>query len=642
MYARSDVRAMIAAVVLSTIGAAQAAEYNGTARKDHGVQATDRLIVHWKKQAGSDPAARIQKIASSSGQVGTSHPLDAYTDVIQLSHRLSGTALSAAVEELQDNPDVVYASPDLRRHAHALTNDPLLGAQWYLLDQQPAATRAQQAWDITTGRASVIVAVLDTGVRFEHPDLGQAATGGKLLPGFDFVSSVAVANDGNVRDPDPSDPGDWVNETDRTQPSFGDCDLGNSSWHGTRVAGMIGAMTDNLTGVAGGGFNVRILPVRVLGKCGGFDSDIIAAMRWAAGLSVAGVPDNPTPANVINLSLGGSGVCTAAYQAAIDEVTGRGTLVVASAGNDGGPVSAPANCSGVLGVSGIRHVGTKTGLSNLGGEIGVSAPSGNCVNTAPGAPCLFTIVTTKNDGATAPTTSSYVQPGEQNVGTSFSAPQVAAAAALMRSINARLSPANVTALLRQSAAPFPVSNDPAIPTCHVPTSADDLQTSECNCTTQTCGAGMLDTAAAVAAAQQPFAILQTTGAVAVNATVALDGSASFASDGRTLTDFSWSVADVVGSTPVIVSPAQSATTLQIGDATQFTLRLTVTDDQGAQDTAELSMAPSPAPPTPTPPSSPPGAGGGGGGGGAGSAWEILWLTALVRGLRRNRPARRHS
>src|SRR5262249_43093311 len=157
-----------------------------------------------------------------------------------------------------------------------------------------------------------------TGVRFEHPDLGRVTEGGKLLSGYDFVSNAAVANDGDARDADASDPGDWVDDTDRAQPTFSDCTDSSSSWHGTRVSGLIGAMTNNAIGVAGAAFNARILPVRVMGKCGGFDSDIIAGMRWAAGLTVVGVPDNPTPANVINLSLGGDGACTAAYQSAVD------------------------------------------------------------------------------------------------------------------------------------------------------------------------------------------------------------------------------------------------------------------------------------------------------------------------------------
>ena len=216
--------------------------------------------------------------------------------------------------------------------------------------------------------------MLDTGVRFEHPDLLRLAQAGKLLDGFDFVSQTPFANDGNGRDADASDPGDFVTMAETQAAPFTTCEPSNSSWHGTRVSSLIAAVTNNAEGIAGSGWNTLILPVRVLGKCGGIDSDIITGMRWAAGIPVVGLPVNPTPAQIINLSLGGSGACSAAYQAAVDEITAQGVLIVASVGNDGGAVSAPANCSGVLGVTGIRHAGTKVGFSNLGPGAGIGAP----------------------------------------------------------------------------------------------------------------------------------------------------------------------------------------------------------------------------------------------------------------------------
>ena len=426
---------LVTAMILLT-GTAPAAEYNGVFPKAHA-NATDRIIVQWHREAGPGES-RLEKASRASGlSIRSKQSLDTATDVLSLPAKLSGGELSAVLERLRSDPDVAYASPDLRRQTHALTNDPLLSSQWYLLSEQPSATRMEAAWDMTTGHADLVVAVLDTGVRFDHPDLGVAATAGKLLPGYDFVSRVSVANDGDARDADPSDPGDWVDATDRTQPDLDECDITSSSWHGTRVAGLIGALTNNAEGVAGAAFNTRVLPVRVLGKCGGFDSDIIAAMRWAAGLNVTGVPANPAPAHVINLSLGGDGVCTAAYQAAVDEITARGVLVVASAGNDGGPVSTPANCAGVLGVAGIRHAGTKVGFSNLGPELSISAPGGNCVTTGPGQPCLFPIVVATNTGTTVPAASIYTDQIRYNVGTSFSAPQAAATVALMRSVNSQ-------------------------------------------------------------------------------------------------------------------------------------------------------------------------------------------------------------
>lgn len=612
------------------------AEYNGEfANPRRAAPATDRIIVKWRGADSSaaridEAAAKVaRKLAMTGLRIQQKRPMSDGAEVLQVDRHLAGAELDAVIEGLQADPSVVYAAPDLRRHAHALTSDPLLPQQWYLLSVQPAATRTEQAWDVTAGSASMIVAVLDTGVRFDHPDLGRLDQGGKLLAGYDFVSDPAVANDGNARDADPADPGDWVSQADLQQPAFdSDCipagrDHVDSSWHGTRVAGLIGALTNNAAGVAGAAWNTVVLPVRVLGKCGGFDSDIIDAMRWAAGLSVAGVANNnPNPAQVINLSLGGDGLCTAAYQAAATEITARGVLIVASAGNDGGPVSAPANCAGVLGVAGLRHIGTKVGFSNLGPQLSIGAPGGNCVNTGPGQPCLFSIVVATNTGTTTPAAATYTDQLNFNVGTSFSAPQAAATAALMRTINTRLAPSQVITLLKQTATAFPGNGSASIPNCHVPANADDLQTSECNCTTQTCGAGMLDSGAAVRAAQRPFAILLRTGTVASGETLSLDASTSFASNGRSLVSFQWSVQNLTGSSPVVTAPAQAVTTMQITGTSQFTLRLTVTDDQGGQDVEEVALA------TPAPPPAPPPGGGGGGGG------QFSWglLGALLAGL----------
>jgi serine protease len=264
------------------------------------------------------------------------------------------------------------------------------GGQWYLMaatattcngapcGSTTAAVDAVDAWGLSTGSAGLVIAVLDTGVRFDHPDLLRAGAGGRLLPGYDFVgadgggtasNTFLTANDGNGWDPDPSDPGDWIDANDVAKPIFQSCTQEPSSWHGTRVAGIIGALTNNSLGVAGLDWSVWLEPVRVLGKCGGYDSDIIAAITWASGFAVAGVPANPYPARIINMSLGGTTVCSAEYQAAVNAATARGIVVVASAGNEGGPIDAPANCSGVIGVTGARHIGTKVGYGNVSGSI---------------------------------------------------------------------------------------------------------------------------------------------------------------------------------------------------------------------------------------------------------------------------------
>src|SRR5262249_6377226 len=235
------------------------------------------------------------------------------------------------------------------------------------------------------------------------------------------------------------------------------------------------------------------------------------AMRWAAGLHVTGVPDNAHPAQIINMSLGGMGACTPAEQTVISEVVAAGVTVVTSAGNEGGPVDSPANCAGVAGIAGLRHAGTKVGFSSLGPEVALAAPAGNCVNTS-GA-CLFSIDTTLNNGTTTPTTNRYYDQLNPNLGTSFSAPIVAGIAGLMASVNANLKPAQLIARLKEGTRRFPISSDSTVPTCHVPASSSDVQDSECNCTTSTCGAGMADASLAVKAAVRPIAAISVPAAV---------------------------------------------------------------------------------------------------------------------------------
>ncbi len=200
------------------------------------------------------------------------------------------------------------------------------------------------AWDYTTGSSGVIVAVIDTGIS-NHADLNGVSGGatytpaGRFLPGYDFVSSANgatlpanfVSNDGNGRDADPSDPGDWITVQEKTlYPA--DCAIGetapyqasDSSWHGTHMAGIVAATANNAAGIAGIGWNVRVLPLRALGKCGGDLSDIAEAVRWAAGLPVSGVPANPYPAQVISLSLGGGDTCSAEMQNAVNAAISGG------------------------------------------------------------------------------------------------------------------------------------------------------------------------------------------------------------------------------------------------------------------------------------------------------------------------------
>jgi len=619
---------------------------------------TDQIIVKWRDASSATAAVTspMQKLGAAVGmRWQRKQQITADTEVLQLDHALDQHDMSALLERMAADPNVEYAVADGHRWAHAVPNDPLFVDQWYFQSTEQSATRANQAWDVTVGSNMTVVAVIDTGVRFEHPDLLKVAQGGKLLDGFDFIANTPFANDGNGRDPDASDPGDFVTAAELAQAPFNipACapqpgeDHVDSSWHGTRVSSLIAALTNNGEGVAGTGWNTLILPVRVLGKCGGTDSDIITGMRWAAGIAIPGVPVNPTPAQIINLSLGGTGACSAAYQQAVSEITARGVLIVASVGNDGKAVAAPANCTGVLGVAGIRHAGTKVGFSNLGSDVGIGAPGGNCVNSPPfrapsgsdpGNLCLFSITAALNAGATTPGASTYTNRVDKlNVGTSFSAPLVAGAAALIHSLNSQLSPAQYIALLKDSATPFPTSSPTTTTVCHVP--IGDTQAEECICTTQTCGAGMLNTNAAVLAAQRPLAVADAPSSITAGVATGIDGRSSFASNGHTIASFAWTAVGVTGAAPVFGDASQPLTTVQVSATSSFTLRLTVTDNLGAQDTADVAMATPPPPPPPvTPPASAP-SGGGGGGGSLG--WLMIALLSIsISASRRGRSGTR--
>jgi serine protease len=420
----------------------------------------------------------------------------------------------------------------------------------------------------------------------------RANQGGRLLPGYDFVSDPQIGNDGTGTDSDPSDPGDWVTSADVATTRFSSCDVSDSSWHGTRVSGIIAALSNNSAGISGINWRGWILPVRVLGKCGGFDSDIIAGMQWAGGIHVNGVPDNPYPANVINMSLGAGPGCPTIYADTVVALRQRNVLVVASAGNEGGPVDSPADCPGVAAIAGLRHAGTKVGFSSLGPEIALSAPGGNCVNTN-GGPCLFSIDTTSNLGITSPGANSYTDQTNFNVGTSFSAPIVSGIAGLMLAVNGNLTPDLLIARLREGASkPFPVSADTTIPNCHVPASNTDLQTSECNCTTQTCGAGMANASGAVAAALRPIAAVALPATVSAGQSFSLAGSGA-AACGHNVAGFAWSVQSVSGGAALpALSGADTATVTSTAPAAggSYVLRLTVTDEQGRIDTVDVALS----------------------------------------------------
>ena len=230
------------------------------------------------------------------------------------------------------------------------------------------------------------------------------------------------------------------------------------------------------------------------------------------------------------------------------------------------------------------------GFSSLGPEIALSAPGGNCVNVN-GGPCLFSIDTTSNDGLTAPASSTYTDQTNANVGTSFSAPIVSGIGALMLAVNGNLKSAQLIARLREGASkPFPVSTDSTVPLCHVPTGPADVQSTECSCTTSTCGAGMANAAGAVTAALRPIAAIAISSTITPGGNVTLQSGGSAAACGRSVASHAWTVVSSSGAPPGIVG-ANTATVMVVAPATgTTTLRLTVTDNLGRQDTADITLS----------------------------------------------------
>lgn len=644
-----------------------------------------RVIVRFKPQADSVRAKALsvratrgearevaQTRATALGlragrQLAAGISLDERTHVVLA----KGVSSAQLARQLAADSEVELVAVDQRRRHTLVPNDPLFGTadvnpestvggvqqrtidQWYL--KKPSSTPGQvvssinapAAWDITTGTASTVVAVLDTGVRLDHPDLA-----GQFVPGYDLVafsssstSAIATANDGGGADDDPSDPGDWVSQADITAGRITGCttsDISNSSWHGTRVSGLIGALTNNGTGMAGVGWKLKILPVRVLGKCGGYDSDIIAGMKWAAGITVPGLPANPNKAKVLNMSLGSDGACGTSgtgqlYRETISQVNAAGATIVAAAGNSEGlAVGLPGNCPGVVAVAALRHVGTKVGFSSLGPEVTIAAPGGNCINTGAGQPCLYPMVSTTNSGTTTPVLNDAAYTGSgASVGTSFSAPIVSGIVGLMASVRPGLTSTEAIQILKSTARPFPTSGggsaaDGNPPQCKAPSSTVQ---DECYCTTTTCGAGMVDAAAAVAAAVAlngvTVAITQSPASgLTAGQTLTLTAAATGLPTGRTVASTVWVVVDGGGIVTSFASGANAATaTIMPSAAGSFTVRADVTDSAGATYSQSVTVTVAAAPSTGG--GSAGGSTGGSSGGGGGGSVSAAWLAGLL-------------
>ena len=449
--------------------------------------------------AAAGEALRWRRVIDESGMGGRSgkrepslRPVGRDQQLLQFERALSPRETAAMREKLMSRPEVEWVEPNLReRRLQAAPGDPLFAQQWWLQPVRGSNANAidmrlrgvagfQSAWP-RSNQAHVVVAVLDTGIT-AHPDLA-----GRVLPGYDFVSAVEYANDGNGRDGDASDPGDYVTPADLSNPLFSGCAVEDSSWHGTIVAGMVAAQTDNGIGGAGMHWGASVVPVRVAGKCGAELTDIVDGMRWAAGLHVPGVPDNPKAnrARILNISFGGSAACGPAYQTAIDELRAIGVVVVAAAGNEyAANPTRPASCVGAVGVVGLNRDGFKTNYSSFGGEIarsGLATVAGDDAQGAWGSVLADSgLVTLTNQGVAAPGPAGYAR----LYGTSFAAPQVAATLAHMLGLNPALSHEQLVQGLRQSARPHVTS--PTMAEC------SDRNPGRCICTTATCGAGILD------------------------------------------------------------------------------------------------------------------------------------------------------
>ncbi len=433
---------------------------------------TDQIIIKYKAADAATGAvvspaapAEMQRLSAAAGAPLTYvREMSGDSHVLALPERRPLEEVQAMADRLSALPEVEYAQPDAILVPMLTPNDPRYGEQWHYTAPGSGhyGINAPAAWDITTGSANVVVAVIDTGIT-NHADLS-----GRTVPGYDFIANVATANDGNGRDADPSDPGDWIvaNECYAGSPAR------NSSWHGTHVAGTIGAASNNSVGVAGVNWVSKILPLRVLGKCGGFTSDIIDAMRWAAGLPVSGVPANANPARVLNLSLGGAGSCDPAEQTAINEITAAGSTVVISAGNSNANASGyrPGNCNGVVTVAATNRNGSRSYYSNYGSTVEISAPGGETESSPSNG-----VLSTLNSGTQGPLGDTYVY----YQGTSMAAPHVAGVASLVLSRNPALTPAQVLSILQSTATVFPAGS---------------------SCNTSNCGSGIVNAGAAVAAA----------------------------------------------------------------------------------------------------------------------------------------------
>ena len=399
-------------------------------------------LVTLSRNNGALPATELARLQGLLGiSIARNRAMSGDAFVVYFAEPVTLTNALQMTRLLDSDPTIAHASPDEIVQAQLVPNDTYFNLQWSLTSAV-GGIDAPRAWDVTTGSANTVVAVVDTGI-LPHPEFA-----GRILLGYDFISDPRRSGDGNGRDTDATDAGDWV--------PAGYCGAGtpakNSSWHGTHVTGIIAAAGNNSAGIAGLDWKTRILPVRVLGKCGGVTSDIVDGMRWAAGLPVPGAPTNPTPARVINMSLGGNTPCYLhpAEQEAAIEILAVGAALVVAAGNfsDDAANYSPAGCFGVLTIGATGPTGDQASYSNYGNlTLDLSAPGGDMRRFGTSAGILSTLASGAQSDPGNPIFHYYD-------GTSMAAPHVSGTIALMLAANPSLTIAQIRDILRGTVKPF--------------------------------------------------------------------------------------------------------------------------------------------------------------------------------------------
>lgn len=545
--------ALTTSLLASAASLALASLLPGAARAQAQAQeATDRFVVRMtqaqpsaeRAQAASSrndrerAHAQLQKTyedrlpemarAASVGALTIKRATASGHGVVQMAQPLAGKELASALARVRALPGVESVEPDYRVKANApapATNDTYASSQWWHLagTSKAGAANLWAAYNLGATGAGVTVAVLDSGY-VSHPDV-PAPVGG-----YDFIADLTTAGDGTARDADPSDPGDYC----LTAPA-----PTNSTWHGLRVSSLINAARDNATGYAGAAPGAAVFNVRVLGRCGGYLSDIADALSWLAGQSIAGLPLSGKPARVLNLSLGADrATCPSYMQSAVNAASSAGLLVVASAGNAGHDAQqAPANCTGVLSVGASSASGDLASYSGANSSVALLAPGGgNCSSQT--AACDSTpLYAASNNGTTSVGANSYATFS----GTSASAPLVSAAAALILSVRPELTAAQVATLLTSTTRSFPLDSR-----CASPAYASR------------CGAGLLDAGAAVAQALGQSAVAQVT-TTSPPLLVRRGATMQVTASGYAASDYTWSWQQISGPAVTGMQSTTSAT-----------------------------------------------------------------------------------